>query len=143
MNMRKLTDAEKAELQKKIETQRQDQTARFRDNVEVDAEIEAELPSQDPVSSGVKVLWIVVGTVLYGVLGTICVLPFVVSSYLPNDITSIIIGGIFSAIIGALIGNQAPRSNIAKVAIFIPPVLAVLWIWWFFASLLAGGWPSN
>lgn len=131
--MRKLTDAEKAELQKKIETQRQYQTARFRDSVEVDAEIEAELPSQDPVSSGVKVLWIVVGAVLYGVSGVICVFPFVVGG---GSMKGVIIGGIFSAIVGALIGDEAPRSNIAKVAIFIPPVPAVLWIWWALANYI-------
>ena len=124
--MRKLTDTEKAELQKKIETQRQYQTARFRDSVEVNAEIEAELPSQDPVSSGVKVLWIVVGTVLYGVSGVICVFPFTIFG---GSMIHMIIGGIFSAIIGALVVDEAPRSNIAKVAIFIPSVLAVLCIW--------------
>lgn len=131
--VRKLTEKEINQLQTKIQEEQRKTGER----------LQRKGKERKPVTKVAKAIWIVVGVVLYAISG-ICVGFFVQFSwfhgpYAKHPYGIIFVVSIASTVVGGLIGSQAPRSHLAKWAIFIPLVPAVFVGWLIAVALVNMG----
>lgn len=140
--MRKLSDEEKAELQKKIQQTKQEQW---------------EITERKVVGKkkrGTEVLWVVIGAVVFSVATiplSVMAWGLVVlywadvfsnfQSFFVNSalVVIVVVGCVVGAYLGRFIGKKASRENGAKVALFVPLVFIALAIMFFIEMVRNGG----